>query len=324
MGHSVKKDWRPWLVPQHWVKQRSGPAIALGESGQFDDMHIFAPCVGKEGGHYYLWYPGSRGEVAQRVFRLGLATSKNAVEFKKIPQGPVLEFGDGQHSLVTPTVLRETDGSLIRENGKLRMWFSAQDLTRRGSETVLHEVTGTSPDRWNRPSPPLLENCYGPTVVKEDDGYRMWFADVSLQPWVIRHARSKDGKDWIVTKEPAITVDSRWKEKERLVHYPAVVKADSLYLMWYSSRYWWDEEVSWHKTAINFAVSEDGVTWHKHPDNPVLRPDPALPWEACFNSSHCVVRMGDGTWRIWYGGRKEPPWVNQYFSICTATWRGPS
>lgn len=311
-------------MSQGWAKQRTKPAIVLGEPGQFDDMHIFAPCAGKEEGRYYLWYPGSRGEVAKRVYRLGLATSENAVEFKKVPQSPVFSFGDGRHSIVTPTVLREADGTLIRENGKLRMWFSGQDLTKPGSQAALYEVTGTSPSRWGKPSPPLLQNCYAPTILKDRDGYRMWFVDVSIQAWVIRHAWSKHGKEWDVTKEPVITVDLPWKEKERLVHYPTVIKVGGFYLMWYSSRYWWNENESWHKTAINFAVSEDGLTWHKHPDNPVLRPDPSLPWESCFNSSHCVVRMSDGTWRIWYGGRTEPPWVNQYFSICTATWMGPS
>lgn len=323
LSWSGTKDLSRWLVPQHWVKQRSKPVIALGRPGQFDDMHVFAPCVGREDGRYYLWYPGSRGEVAERVFRLGLATSPNAVEFEKLPQGPVFEFGDGKHSIVTPTVLRESDGTLIREKGKLRMWFSGQDLTRPGGKTTLHEVTGSAPHDWGKPSPPLLQDCYAPAVLKEDNGYRMWFVDVSRQPWAVRHAWSKDGTRWKVTGEPAITVDSRWHERERLVHYPALVKVDGMYLMWYSSRYWWDAEVRWHKTAINFAVSEDGLRWRKHPDNPVLRPDPSLPWESYFNSSHCVVQMPDGSWRIWYGGRKAPPWVNQYFSICTATWAGP-
>jgi hypothetical protein len=62
-----------------------------------------------------------------------------------------------------------------------KWWFSAQDLTKRGSETVLHELFGISPSRQDRPSPSLLQNCYGPTVLKEEEGHRMWFADVSGQ-----------------------------------------------------------------------------------------------------------------------------------------------
>ena len=94
--------------------------------------------------------------------------------------------------------------------------------------------------------------------------------------------------------------------------------------MWYSSRYWWGQPGDSFKTAVNFAISTDDLTWHKHPGNPVMRPDPTLPWESHFNSSLCVLRLPDGNWRIWYGGRKAPPWVNQYFSVCAATWKGSS
>ncbi|MFP6649475.1 MAG: hypothetical protein VB817_08430, partial [Pirellulaceae bacterium] len=62
-------------------------------------------------------------------------------------------------------------------------------------------------------------------------------------------------------------------------------------------------------------------TWHKHPDNPVLRPDPNRPWESHYVTSHSVIRMADGSFRIWYASRTKPPFVNKYFAINTATWK---
>ena len=59
-------------------------------------------------------------------------------------------------------------------------------------------------------------------------------------------------------------------EAEVLV-YPTVIKIDDVYLMWYGSYDW---SVRREKTAIGFAVSLDGLHWNKHPQNPVLRPDP--------------------------------------------------
>jgi predicted GH43/DUF377 family glycosyl hydrolase len=320
-GQSATRNAGQWLsAEQNWEKQKTSPVISLGQAGQFDDMHIFAPCVGKENGRWYLWYPGSRGEVADRIFRLGLATSDDGVHYKKNARGAVFEFADGRRSILTPTVLRDAEGSLIRENGKLRLWFSGVDLRKGGH--ALYEVTGTAPDEWGQVSEPLLRSCYAPSVLKEDDGYRMWFTDVSVPHWLIRHAWSKDGREWNVEKTPSVIVDQGWEE--RLVIYPAVVKVNGVYLMWYSSYYWWNAEDGWRKTAIGFAVSKDGVTWEKKPNNPVLRPDTSLPWESYYNSSQCIVRLPDGRWRMWYGGRKEPPWVNKYFSICSATWNGPA
>jgi predicted GH43/DUF377 family glycosyl hydrolase len=316
---SDAKSMSRWLIPQKWKKQTEGPVVSLGDPGAFDDTHIFAPCVTLENGRYFMLYPGSRGTVAERVFRLGLATSSDGVKFSKAPSH-VLEFGDKRHSILTPTVLRDVDGKPIRENGKLRMWFTGVDL--RDGLHRLHQTTGETMDRWDPPSPPLLDHCYGPTIVKERSGYRMWYADVAAKPWRFRHATSSDGTHWTVTEKPVMVIDQAWEA--HVLVYPQVVKVDQIYAMWYGS-YWFDNEdaVRWPTTAIGFAASTDGLDWRKYPRNPVLRPDAALAWETHYNTSHSLIRMADGTWRIWYAGRKQPPFVNKYFSICTATWEGP-
>ena len=36
-----------------------------------------------------------------------------------------------------------------------------------------------------------------------------------------------------------------------------------------------------------------------------------------------VLRLPDGTWRIWYASRTKPPFVHKYFAIGSATWKGP-
>jgi len=305
-----------WLGPQDWQKHKDAPVIALGPEGAFDDMHVFAPTVIREGSLYRLWYPGSRGTVAGRVFRIGLATSSDGVRFEKSPKNPVYSFG-GAESIVTPTVLRNTDGTPIREDGKLRMWFTSVDFA--DSIHSLHDSVSADGVTWSKPSESLLDNVYAPTVIKDGPIYRMWYTDVGVPSWTIRHASSPDGKTWNLTPEPVLKVEQDWEH--RRLFYPTVVKHDALYLLWYAS--YWIEAPDADKTGIGFAVSEDGIHWRKNPNNPVLRPDPDLPWEAYYNSSQSVMRLPDGTWRIWYGSRKEPPFINKYFAIATATWAGP-
>ena len=288
-----------WLGPQNWRKTKMGPVIALGGTGAFDDMHVFAPTVAIENGVYRLWYPGSRSAVVDRIFRLGLATSRDGIDFEKSGDNPIYEFGDGRTSVVTPTILRQTDGTPIRESAKLRMWFTSVDFND-GLHT-LHDTTSTDGENWSSPSRPLIKNAYAPTVIKDGDGYRMWYTDVGLASWAFRHATSADGKHWDVTPEPVMVVDQSWEH--RRLFYPAVVKHDGLYLMWYAS--YWIEKPDADKTVIGFAISEDGVHWRKNPNNPVLRPDPSLRWESHYNSSQSVMRLANGTWRIWYGSRKD-------------------
>jgi len=296
-----------WLdQPQSWLRDTDGPVVSLGEAGQFDDTHLFAPSVALHENRYLLWYSGSSGKVAERVFDLGLAASSDGRSFSKHANSPVLRFGDGRHSILTPCVLKDGD--------ELRMWFSSTWFEGGDGRHTLHESTSRDGINWTVPSPALLDNVYAPTIVRTDQAFRMWFVDVSVEPWIIRHADSPDGKQWNVTAEPCLVIDQEW-EKSRLF-YPFVLHVDGVYVMWYGS--YWTERAQ--TTALGFAASADGLTWHKHPNNPVFRPDPDRSWESHYVTSHSIMPHGDGSYRMWYASRKAPPFVNKYFAINTAVW----
>ncbi|MGE3316030.1 MAG: hypothetical protein AB7O26_13025 [Planctomycetaceae bacterium] len=311
----VPKAIAPWLAPQNWIRDTDEPSLLLGPENAFDDTHIFAPCVVRSGQQFNLYYCGSRGTVAERVFHVGLATSDDGRKFNRKKNVPIFEFGDGKHSILTPTILRDTSGVAALDNGQWRMWFSSTDFADKSGLHTLHESTSSDGVRWSVPSPPQLEHVYAPTVVKDDAGYRLWYADVSKSPWLVRAATSSDGRRWNVHPDPVITIDQKW-ERERLF-YPCVVQENGVFLMWYGS--YWSEHPN--KTAIGFAASVDGLRWHKHPQNPVLRPDPSRAWESHYTTSESVMRLSDGTWRMWYATRKAPPFVNKYFAIGTARWK---
>ena len=126
-----------------------------------------------------------------------------------------------------------------------------------------------------------------------------------------------DGRRWRVSPEPCLVIDQDWEDTR--LFYPTVLKVDGVYLMWYASY----AKKSRETTAVGFAVSEDGVKWFKHPQNPVLRADAGRPWESHYVSSQTVVRTDDGGFRIWYSSRKKPPFKNLYFALNTAVWAGP-
>lgn len=306
-----------WLGPQSWERDAEGPSLSLGTAGRFDDQHMHGPCAARIGDEWFLWFTGARGSVADRVSRMGLATSRNGLTFERVSQDPVLELG-GNRSLMTPTLLTELDGTPIRENGKLRFWFSATDFKDPTQRHTLHEVTSSDGRKFDEPSPPQLEHCYSPTIVKDGDRYLLWYTDVSREPWFMRHAVSNDGQTWEVTPEPVLENSQPW-EQGRLF-YPTVRKVDGVFVMWYGS-YWRQEK---HKTALGVAVSRDGVKWTKSPHNPVFRPDPTRVWESHYTTNQSIVREKDGMWRIWYASRTAPPFTSKYFAIGTANWSGPT
>ena len=314
----IPRELQRWLTPQNWQRDTDGPILELGRPGTYDDTHIFAPCVSLEQGTYSLWYCGSTGAVQDRVFVLGRAGSNDGIHFNKNRQNPVFSFGDGEHSVLTPTLLRSANGQTLRENGRLRMWFSATDFH---DETALHqlyEADSVNGSEWSEAGSDNLKHVYAPTILKTGRTYQMWFTDVSQDPWCIRHASSQDGSKWRVSPDPVLELDQNW-ESGRLF-YPTVLKLGDAYLMWYGS-YWTERD---NTTALGFAVSIDGLNWYKHPQNPVLRPDPERPWESHYVTSQSVMQLPDGSFRIWYASRKQPPFLNKYFAINTAHWEGPA
>ena len=308
-----------WLGPQDWKRDTGGPVISLGENGAFDDQHIFAPCVAQMAGQHWLWYCGSRGTVADRVFGLGLATSRDGRSFARHALSPVMNFADARHSVLTPTLLTDIEGNPIREGSKLRLWFSSTDFHDPSGLHTLHESTSDDGIHWSPPSEAQLKGAYAPSVLKNGDIYQLWYTDVSRGPWVIRYGESRDGHQWKVEPEAALKVDQPW-EKDRLF-YPAVRRDGDVLLMWYGS-YWAGQDSQ--KTALGFAASRDGRHWVKSPHNPVLRPDASRPWESHYVTSQSLIRHSDGSWRIWYASRTKPPFTHKYFAIGTATWSGPA
>jgi hypothetical protein len=101
--------------------------------------------------------------------------------------------------------------------------------------------------------------CATPCVIKEGNGFKMWFA--SGEPWMfidekpavacnIGYAESENGLDWKREKLPAI---GNKKGADHVASTPFVLKENGIYKMWYSFR--------GEKYRIGYAESKDGKTF---------------------------------------------------------------
>ncbi len=315
----------PWLTDQIWHRDVDGPVLSLGSPGEFDDTHIFAPTVARENGKYLMWYCGSRGfahDLAvtrtrdERIFSLGLATSDDGRHFVRHP-GPVLTLPTPRLSILTPAILRDSKGNVLREQNKMRMWFTSAGIGGGQSHAVQQSISSDGIE-WKDVSPIQISRAYAPSVVKTDGGYEMWYTQPGAYPWNIRHAKSLDGNSWTLTDKPVLEISQPWEHDLQI--YPCVLRVDGVYLMWYASYL----QKNHQTTGIGFAASVDGVNWYKHSGNPVLSPDPSRPWESHYVSSHSVMQLEDGSFRIWYASRKQPPFLNLYFALNTAHWLRPA
>jgi len=142
-----------------------------------------------------------------------------------------------------------------------------------GTFDDMHLFASCDGIEWDPPSDSQLEHVYAPTLIKEDDCYKLRYTYVRALPWSIRYAQSADGGDWQVAPDPVLKLDQSW-ENDRPV-YPTVVSIDGEYWMWYGSYSQYGGEEM--KTATGCAYNTDGLSWQKDPDNPVFGPDPSRP-----------------------------------------------
>ena len=70
----------------HWKKAEQNPILDVGPPGSWDSVVAKLPAVTKHNDKFYMFYSGRDGKTKQ----IGLATSDDAVHWKKAPSNPVL------------------------------------------------------------------------------------------------------------------------------------------------------------------------------------------------------------------------------------------
>jgi predicted GH43/DUF377 family glycosyl hydrolase len=102
-------------------------------------------------------------------------------------------------------------------------------------------------------------------------------------------AESKDGLRW---GEPVIVLapnkETGWEDD---INRPVVLKKGGTYHLWYTGQ---AKGRSW----IGYATSPDGLAWTRHEGNPIIKPDPGIPWEQHKTAGVQIIRQGD--WHLMF------------------------
>ncbi|MBR6762600.1 MAG: exo-alpha-sialidase [Clostridia bacterium] len=145
------------------------------------------------------------------------------------------------------------------------------------------------------------ESVMNPFVMYENGKFRMWYAaGETYEPNVICYAESADGISW--DKHPANPIFTCNPEKEyeqNRIGAVQILPEGNGYLMFYIGY----RDI--HTACICAARSADGVTnWQRVPENPLVTPTPGT-WDedSCYKPG--VVRDEEGTYHIWYNGRRK-------------------
>ncbi len=167
---------------------------------------------------------------------------------------------------------------------------------------------------WSAPQPVLEPNTATDwecaidraRLLKKDGRYHLWYtaANKGNRRYVIGNATSPDGKTWKrMSDRPVLEPDRPWESV--CVMSPSAIwdQQAKLFRMWYSGGGFHN---SVEPDAIGYATSADGLTWSKHPDNPVLRKNSAADCEKHKVAGGQVQRLGEWYVMFYIGFRDTP------------------
>lgn len=304
-----------------WVKSPRNPMLSLGKDGDFDSQNIFAPCVVKDDGKYFMFYAGgpSGPKTSEDYVRyqIGLALSDDGEKWTKTGK-PLLPLGEEDDFHVTPALLRDPSGNLLKINGVWHMVYCGNRVDR------IYHATSRDGLTWEKdPRNPIFKSGYSPHIVQVDGELRLYFiakpraVEGKPVPWEVRMARGKDF--YSIKPQEAVTVLQVSQPWEKGAHfYPYVLREGETWLMFYGA-YWTQHPAGKPATAIGVAKSSDGVHWTKNPANPVFAPTVGSLYDSVYTTSQTVIRDGD-VWRMYYAGRINQ--IHKYFAIGGATKHG--
>ena len=269
----------------------SVPVITRGASGEMDSLQAVDPHVIEVNGIYYCYYGGCDGIN----FRIGLAESKNLIEWTKY--GIILDTlktGIERIGVVTPYVIRvgeeywmyyhTYDGNCDR--GCLAISLDGINWTKYAENPILNVAAGTFYSRRIDPEVVFYE-------PDKEPPFKMIFGEYDDAEFRCGYAESEDGKTWSINPDPVLTkgATGEWD----CVHvYPGHgIKVDNVYYLFYQGY----DGSSWR---IGIAYSKDLKTWVRYTNNPIVG---LGNWNTVSAENPCVFKVGNNFVGLFCGAR---------------------
>jgi predicted GH43/DUF377 family glycosyl hydrolase len=282
-----------------WTKDVNNP-VFTGTAGDWDAQGVWVPSVLFHNNMYHMWYSSSD------FSGIGHATSIDGINWQKDVNNPVLVKG-------TPNSWEDEDVSapmVVVVNDTFHMWYTGHSQPEDYLGYLIGHATSLDGSIWVRDAlNPVLDKgnpgtwddtwVYSGSVVFDGLYYHMWYgAWDGAQPDTVRtgHAISliPNGRNW--ERDPAnpVLVPTESWERDRL-EAPNVFFDGSKFHMWYSAGPYFNNQ------HIGYATSQDGSTWSRYSNNPVLSPGSSGTWDDAAIYYVSVIQL-NSSFKMWYTG----------------------
>ena len=260
-------------------------------------------------GQFHMFFNNLHG-YPPRVVNIGHAVSGDGLSWKLASQVPVLSSADVPFA---SSVVLASD-ALVEDDGTWVLYFYTSDEELKSGISVIGKAQAPSPDGpWNVHPEPLVEGSpdgwdeyavQRPTVVKNTDGYSMYFqgADRKGASMQFGMATSPDGNTWDKHPDPVFQgSDVTWGDYIS-VRYPYVIPVDGGWLLFFRA------EGDRFSNSIGIAESSDGVSWSLAQELPVLELEDYPEWRSLFVDK--VIQAGETTYLYLELGAGSRTYIN--------------
>ncbi|MFH0758177.1 MAG: T9SS type A sorting domain-containing protein [Bacteroidota bacterium] len=287
----------------HWSKYPDNPVMVPGSAGEWDEGLIAPGSVLYHEGSYHMWYWG--GDIGNVNLRIGHATSLDGITWSKDINNPVLEPGpDG-----TWEGTAVADPTVIFNDSIFHMWYEGTPTKSLSEGMQIGHATSPDGIHWTKDTNnPVLEMGTSgkwddqwvsqPEVIYNGSEYHMWYGgdNRTFEKMSIGHATSMDGTTWTKdARNPVLISEASGDWDYPRVNFPKVIFDGTSFKMFYSGG-------DFAKWQIGCATSEDGSTWTKYVNNPLLSNGTNGTWDASFAAFTPVIDSAGVKFKMWYLG----------------------
>ena len=166
IGVAQSRDGNTW-------NKHPEPVVRTGPRGSWDERGVADPYVVRYGGYYYMFY---LGQDRARRQRLGVARSRDGIEWTKLRANPVLDLGEygsfDENGLGEPAVWYS--------NGSYWMLYTGRDRNENRRMGLARSSNGV---RWEKMPDPIIAGnqpwntrvVCDATVEVQADVIRVWY-----------------------------------------------------------------------------------------------------------------------------------------------------
>lgn len=156
-----------------------------------------------------------------------------------------------------------------------------------------------------------------PYVLRIGELYSLWYSGFDGKHLRIGLATSKDGITWAkYSNNPVLDLGAMGSWDSHSIYNPTVLKVEDRYYMWYSGVSL--EDKKWI-VKIGLAISDDGVSWTKYDNNPILSYDKEWEIQSVFGSSVMYMEK-EKAFYMWYAGGDNPRGIGLATSMDGINW----